>query len=70
MNLAGLPKFAAVFALRDGTAFLFDFEERTVCVLARGGAVPFDAGLAAWQLVAVANRVRCTIVPSILLVAD
>ena len=46
MNLAGLAELAAVFALGNGAALFLDLEQRAVGVLAGGGAVALDAGLA------------------------
>lgn len=43
VHLLRLAQLAAVLALRHGAAFLFDFEEGAVGVLAGGGAVAFDA---------------------------
>ena len=50
MDLAGLPELAAVFTLGDGSTLFLDLEQRTVGVLAGGGAVALDAGLAVgWE---------------------
>jgi hypothetical protein len=43
MDLFCFSEFSTVLALGDGTAFFFDFEEGTLGVLARAGAMSFDA---------------------------
>ena len=43
VDLAGLPKFATVFTLSDGTTLLLDLEKRAVDVFAVGRPVPLDA---------------------------
>ena len=43
MKLPRLTQFATLGALRDRSAFLFDFKKRSICVMARRGAVAFDA---------------------------
>lgn len=46
VHLAGLPQLSAVVALGDGAAFLLDFKQGTIGVLAGRRAVAFDAGFA------------------------
>jgi len=43
MNLSRLAQFATLGALRDRSAFLFDLKKGSICVVARRGAVAFDA---------------------------
>ena len=45
MDLLCLAEFSAVFALGDGSALFLDLEEGTLCVVACGGPVAFDARL-------------------------
>jgi hypothetical protein len=45
VNLFGLAKLAAMRTLSNRSALLLDLEEGTVCVLASGRAVTFDAGV-------------------------
>ena len=52
VDLAGLPEFAAVFALGYRTTFFLDFEKGTVGVSAGGGAVTFDASFTAEYVLA------------------
>ena len=52
VDLAGLPKFATVFTLSDGTTLLLDLEKGTVGVSAGGGAVTFDASFTAEYVLA------------------
>jgi hypothetical protein len=42
-------ELAAVVALRDWPAFLFNFEKGAICVSACGGPVAFDAGLTVYR---------------------
>lgn len=44
MDLLGLAQFATVLTLGNRTAFLLDFKQGTVKVLARGGSMTLYAG--------------------------
>lgn len=76
MDLAGLPELAAMFALGYGAALFLDLEQRTVGVLAGGGAMALDAGLATdGRQTVISARTDVVIrdevaLPGVLLVAD